>query len=74
VRAREVNARIEARGGVAISQRGSHRKYRAETTRGGTRVSAITIVAQHPGDIPTGTLRKIEKDLEPVFGERWLTK
>jgi hypothetical protein len=47
---------------------------RAEASRGGGRVSAITIVAQHPGDIPTGTLRKIEKDLEPVFGERWLTK
>lgn len=31
-----------------------------------------TTVAQHAGDIPAGTLRKIEKDMEPVFGERWL--
>ncbi len=31
-----------------------------------------TAVAMHPGDIPTGTLRKIEKDLQPAFGKGWL--
>lgn len=27
---------------------------------------------QHPGDIPAGTLRSIERDLEPVLGKGWL--
>ena len=35
-------------------------------------VTASTAVPQHPGDIPTGTLRKIESDLAPALGRRWL--
>jgi hypothetical protein len=35
-------------------------------------VSAATTVAQHPGDIPVGTLRAIERDMVSVFGEGWL--
>jgi len=31
-----------------------------------------TTVAQHAGDIPAGTLRAIERDLEPAFGKGWL--
>jgi predicted RNA binding protein YcfA (HicA-like mRNA interferase family) len=38
----------------------------------GTKVTARTVVAQHAGDVPVGTLRAIEKDMAPVFGERWL--
>lgn len=38
----------------------------------GTTVTAATTVAQHAGDIPIGTLRQIEKDMIPVFGEGWL--
>ena len=38
----------------------------------GQPVKASTTVAQHPGDIPTGTLRAIERDLEPAFGPNWL--
>jgi len=68
VRAREVNRRIERRGGQHVRTVGSHRRYRL--TRDG--VTASTAVPQHPGDIPDGTLRKIEKDLEPVLGKGWL--
>lgn len=48
--------------------RGSHRRYRV--TRDGT--TCYTVVAQHPGDIPIGTLRAIERDLEPALGKGWL--
>lgn len=27
----------------------------------------------HKGDLPKGTLRKIERDLEPCLGKKWLT-
>lgn len=68
MRAREVNRRIEKLGGVAVSQRGSHRKYRAVTAAG---VTVAAIVPQH-GEIPTGTLRAIERSLEAAFGKGWL--
>lgn len=73
MRAREVNRRIERLGGRSVRQRGSHRRYEAtRTLPDGTALIAATTVVQHPGDIPTGTLRQIEKDLTPVFGEGWL--
>jgi predicted RNA binding protein YcfA (HicA-like mRNA interferase family) len=68
MKAREVNRKIEQAGGVQVRQRGSHRSY--EVTKNGTR--AITTVPQHTGDIPAGTLRAIERDLEPVLGRGWL--
>jgi len=68
---REVIVRIEKLGGVFVRQRGSHRLYRAIGPDG---VSAITTVAMHAKDIPLGTVKKIQKDLEPVFGEGWLMK
>ncbi|MDQ3475027.1 MAG: type II toxin-antitoxin system HicA family toxin [Actinomycetota bacterium] len=75
VRAREVNVEIERLGGVILRQVGSHRRYAEDyALPDGTTGRAVTIVAQHPGDIPTGTLRKIERDLEPALGRRWLTR
>ena len=65
--AREVNRIIEAKGGH-VRTFGSHKRYRV--TIGG--VTSSTAVPQHPGDIPTGTLRKIESDLAPARGTRWL--
>lgn len=57
-----------------VRQVGSHRRYVAtHTTPTGEEVTAATTVAQHPGDIPRGTLRAIEKDMESVFGKGWLT-
>lgn len=64
--ARDVNRRIKKLGGIEIRQVGSHRLFRVT---GVDDVSLTTIVAQHPGDIPKGTLHKIQKDLEPVFGK-----
>jgi predicted RNA binding protein YcfA (HicA-like mRNA interferase family) len=34
--------------------------------------TVATTVPQHAGDIPAGTLRAIERDLEPAFGKGWL--
>ena len=73
MKAREVNAAIERRGGLRIRQVGSHRRYRASYPRSdGTIGHVDTTVAQHAADIPIGTLRKIETDLEPAFGKGWL--
>lgn len=68
MRAREVNRAIERCGGRVVCQISSHRRYQADS---GDTVCHTT-VPQHPGDIPTGTLRAIERDLEPAFGRRWL--
>lgn len=73
MKAREVNRRIERLGGHKTRQRGSHRRFEAKGTRtDGTTFTVHTTVAQHSGDIPLGTLRQIEEDMAPVFGEGWL--
>jgi predicted RNA binding protein YcfA (HicA-like mRNA interferase family) len=70
VRAREVNRRIERLGGVMVRQVGSHRRYVVSyADAAGREVTVATIVAQHTGDVPAGTLRAIERDLEPAFGK-----
>jgi predicted RNA binding protein YcfA (HicA-like mRNA interferase family) len=72
-RAREVNRRIERLGGVMARQAGSHRRYvvtYADTD--GVEAKVATMVSQHAGDIPAGTLRAIERDLEPALGKGWL--
>lgn len=46
--------------------------FEASATQDGQTVTARTTVARHPGDIPAGTLRAIERDMEPVFGKGWL--
>ncbi|RRO98208.1 hypothetical protein CXF43_08655 [Corynebacterium bovis] len=51
-----------------LRQRGSHQRWRA-TVDG---VTALTTVPMHRGDIPIGTLRQIERQMEPVFGKGWL--
>ncbi len=64
---------IERNGGILLHQRGSHRQYEARVILAdGTEVTARTTVAQHVGDVRPGTLRAIERDLEPVFGKGWL--
>lgn len=50
-------------------QVGSHRRYEARAESG---LVCRTTVPQHTGDIPAGTLRSIEKAMEPVFGKGWL--
>jgi predicted RNA binding protein YcfA (HicA-like mRNA interferase family) len=74
VTAREVNRRIERLGGRMARQVGSHRRYVVTYTDvDGHEATASTTVAQHPGDIPLGTLRAIERQLEAAFGKGWLT-
>ncbi|MDN5859716.1 MAG: type II toxin-antitoxin system HicA family toxin [Pseudonocardia sp.] len=73
MRAREVNRRIERLGGIMARQVGSHRRYVVTyADAAGRQAKASTTVAQHPGDMPTGTLRAIERDLEPALGPHWL--
>jgi predicted RNA binding protein YcfA (HicA-like mRNA interferase family) len=72
---REVIRIIERNGAVLLRQRGSHRQYEVRMKHAdGTELIARTTVAQDPGDIRPGTLRAIERDLEPVFGNGWLRK
>jgi predicted RNA binding protein YcfA (HicA-like mRNA interferase family) len=72
---REVIRIIERNGAVLLRQRGSHRQYEVRTkSADGIELVSRTTVAQHPGDIRPGTLRAIERDLEPVFGKGWLRK
>ena len=67
-----MNRKIERPGGQHVRTVGSHRRYQVTDNRpDGTEGTVSTAVAQHPGDIPTGTLRKIERDLGPAFGEGW---
>lgn len=68
MKAREVNRKIEQLGGVHVRTVGSHKRYKV-TANG---VTASTAVPQHPGDIPNGTLYKIQKDLAPALGRKWL--
>lgn len=69
-----MNRRIERLGGVMCRQTGSHRRYKVGYTDHvtGAEAVAFTTVPQHPGDIPVGTLRAIERDLEITFGKGWL--
>jgi predicted RNA binding protein YcfA (HicA-like mRNA interferase family) len=54
-------------------QVGSHRRYLVTyTDTAGRQTTVTTTVAQHTGDVPMGTLRAIERDLEPAFGKGWL--
>jgi predicted RNA binding protein YcfA (HicA-like mRNA interferase family) len=68
-----VNRKIERLGGAMVRQVGSHRRYVvAFTDDTGAVAKAATTVPQHAGDIPAGTLRAIERDLEAALGKGWL--
>lgn len=64
MKVREVNRRLERLGAVLVRQTGSHRRFRLGR--------CSTTVPQHTGDIPIGTLRAIERDMEPCLGKGWL--
>jgi len=73
VKAREVNRKIERLGGIVARQVGSHRRYVVIfTDDNGAEMKVATTVPQHSGDIPAGTLRAIERDLETALGKGWL--
>lgn len=56
-----------------IRQKGSHRRYRIVfmDTEGRVRTD-FTTVPMHDRDMPIGTLRSIQRDLENAFGKGWL--
>ncbi len=64
---REVLRIVRSHGGKAIRQRGSHVRVRCRCGE------YQTTVPVHAGkDIPPGTLRAIERHLEPCLGKGWL--
>ncbi|MBN1610862.1 MAG: type II toxin-antitoxin system HicA family toxin [Polyangiaceae bacterium] len=64
---REVVRRLTALGCTKVRQKGSHATYMAPDGK------CWTTVAIHEGrDIPAGTLRAIERELEPCLGRKWL--
>lgn len=63
---REVIRILKRLGCVELRQSGSHKFF--ESPCGKCR----TPVADHPGDIPSGTLHRIRKDMAPCLGPDWL--
>jgi predicted RNA binding protein YcfA (HicA-like mRNA interferase family) len=63
----EVRRILRQLGCIEIRQRGSHLRVQC-----GSCFSTIPI---HKGeDVPRGTLRAIERDLEPCLGKGWLSR
>lgn len=64
---REVLRVLRRLGCEEVRQRGSHVRVRCRTCQ--------TTVPVHAGrDLPPGTLKAIERDLEPCLGKGWLWK
>ncbi|MBX9472735.1 type II toxin-antitoxin system HicA family toxin [Microcella sp.] len=68
MKARVIEKKIRAAGGVLVRQRGSHRLFVVHADG----KTARTTLPYHGGDVPKGTVRAIERDLEPVLGKGWL--
>lgn len=66
VRAQQLRRVLRRAGCVEVRQSGSHLVVRCGTCQ--------TVVPVHGGDLPAGTLRSIERDLEACLGERWLKR
>jgi len=68
MRGREVIRKLIDFGCVELRQKGSHRQFVSPCGR------CHTTVADHAGrDIFRGTIAKIERDMAPCLGEKWLT-
>lgn len=61
---RELRRRLRQAGCVEVRQHGSHLIVRCGACQG--------VVPVHSGDISVGTLRSIEKTMEPCLGKGWL--
>jgi len=66
VTSREVIRILLRLGCVEVRQKGSHKQFVSPDGQ------CKTTVADHPRDIKMGTLRGIEKDMEPCLGKNWL--
>ncbi len=71
MKSKDVCREIERRGGVAVRQKGSHRRY---AVRYGAGAAVYATVPMKKGDLPEGTWKSIQRMLEPAFGERWLRR
>lgn len=68
MKATEVTRKLRKAGAEMIRQRGSHQRWKIEING----QTCFTTVPVHRGDIPLGTLRSIEKQMEPALGKGWL--
>lgn len=70
--ARGIIRRIEELGGYWVRTKRSHATYEAATydDGGNVLVRAKAVVPIHSGDVAPGTVRSIQRQLAPVFGER----
>ena len=67
MKAGEVERRLRDHGCTLVRQRGSHRLWRSSCGK------CLTTVPAHAGeDIKPGTLRAIERSMEPCLGKGWL--
>lgn len=64
MKARELRKILKAHGCIEVRQKGSHLFIRC--------AKCTTIVPVHVGDIKSGTLRAIERELEECLGKGWL--
>jgi predicted RNA binding protein YcfA (HicA-like mRNA interferase family) len=69
MRAKKVCHEIESRGGVVIRQTRS--RWRLVVRLGRGHVALVHVPKRW---VPPETVRIIERQLEPAFGERWLTR
>ena len=63
---REVERALKARGAKSDRQRGSHKHFRSACGK------CATTVPMHAGDVSPGTLRSIQRHMEPCYGKGWL--
>ena len=71
MRAREIVRAIERAGGWKARQNGGHAVYKASKPGGG---EVSIVVPIHPTKaVPKGTVRSIEAQGAPAFGEGWLS-
>jgi len=64
--ARVIIRKLRERGCGSVRQRGSHQIWRCGNCQ--------SVIPLHAGDLTPGTLRSIERDLEPCLSLKWLTK
>jgi predicted RNA binding protein YcfA (HicA-like mRNA interferase family) len=69
VRAREVEQKLVAMGCELVRQKGAHRFWRSASGK-----CLVTVPAHAGEEIKPGTLRAIERSMEPCLGEKWLER
>lgn len=67
-KAKDLNKVLVKKGAYVVRQKGSHRLFRVDHADG----FCQSVVPQHGGDVPVGTVKSIEKDFEQAFGKGWL--